>query len=207
MIDLLFKNMGVNPSLIFDLLFLAILGETFFIIMALSSMKGILIKFLRGKYRKENIAFLDTGGMEIEVVNYPRGATEIEHKLGTWGIPPDQEQLLPNGIRFILASVHTKDGLAFSIKKLGWNEEDKRRFLSPKMMANVVVTRSQQIANKFTKDWNKPMVYGTAIALVFIVSIGLYLITTKAFEYNACKLAIQAVRTAATTTTTLPPLD
>ena len=78
--------------------------------------------------------------------------------------------------------------------------------LSPKAQASVIDYRAKQLSDKFATDLNKPVYIISAVAILFIVVLGGYLIFTKSMEYSMAKEFCGSMAQAFTTTTTLPKL-
>lgn len=104
----LLDSFGLNSSLAVDLGGVAFILCAIFAVMVLTMFKGIAVPILRTKFKKENIAVVDLGGIETPLINYPRGAVELvwEHKDNkySWNIPTGIERTLPNGSKYILAN-------------------------------------------------------------------------------------------------------
>jgi hypothetical protein len=210
MILRIIEAIGLNPELIADLMLVALIAQTLLIMAISSTLKGMIIPLLKAKYQKKNLAVVDIGGIETPLITYDRGSEELQysHKENnfSWPIPDGIEKMLPNGIRYILASRHS--GSTFNINLMGEDINNIKRLLSPKNQANIIDDRSKQISDRLTKDINKPMILATGIGIIFLIAIFGYLVFIKAVEYDLCAQAAQtAYTTAETTLTTLPPLD
>ena len=207
MITEVLTKLGINYVLFTDCLFVLFVILGVFLVMVLSSFKGIAIPILKARYTKQDLVLADLGSLEIQLLNYPRGSESIDvnfkDEKRNWTIPPEIQRMLPNGVKFICIS--RSCGSAFNINVLGKELNGIRAMLSPKSQANVIDDRAKMLSDKFATDLNKPVYIISAVAVLFIVILGGYLIFTKAMEYNMakefCSGASQFI-----TTTTLPKL-
>jgi len=206
-LDVLTK-LGINNSLFVDVYVVLSILIGVFLVMVLSAFKGVAVPILKAKYTKNDLCFADLGSLEIQLINYPRGAEsiDIEHKgeKRNWPIPPEIQRILPNGVKFICIS--RSCGSAFNINVLGKELNTIRAMLSPKAQASVIDYRAKQLSDKFATDLNKPVYIISAVAILFIVVLGGYLIFTKSMEYSMAKEFCGSMAQAFTTTTTLPKL-
>jgi len=200
---------GLNTELIGDIMFITIIAQTLALIAIAGTLKGILIPLLKAKYQKKNLAIIDLGGIETPLINYERGSQELEytHKEQKFTVPiPDGiERMLPNGIKYILISRHI--GTAFNIHLMGQQIDSIKKLLNPKNIANTIDDRSKQIADRLTKDVNKPMILATGVAIIFVIVLFGYLIFIKAIEYDIARQLIADAGLTAQTLHELPPLD
>lgn len=155
----------------------------------------------------------------------------------SWTIPSDIERTFQNNTKYILANIRgpafnqyakteaeaaqailatvkpdkdgkISEGEAFNMSVASEQLRKIGKMLSPKGQANTIDDRAKQIADKQLANVNKAFIYGAAIAIVFIVMLGGYLVLTKAMEYKVCEAGISQIQNLQPliTTTTLKPL-
>lgn len=204
--------MGLNASLIVDVLTVTCIIQFVGFIMFQSLFKGITGPILNAKLKKETgVAIIDLGGIETPMINYKTGDSSVRFSHNDnnyeWPIPDGVEKMLSNKIRYLTAS--RGYGSCTNIHLIGQELNNQKALLSPKATANVIDDRSKEISDKLLSDVNKPMIYAAGVGLVFIVVLFGYLIFIKAMEYDLARQFMQEAQNYATTTTTLklPPLD
>jgi hypothetical protein len=205
-------QLGINVSLVLDGLFIALVVVCVAFLMVVTSLKGLVGPLFRCKYKRHTMAIIDVGSIESQIMTYPPGSSNLNFKIKTsmgddeysWPIPPEEERLLPNGMRYILGS--TVFGSLFRISKRAEDLEATKAFFGPKAQARIIEDRAKKLTDKLTKDINKPVIWAVAGLIVIFGLVFAYLIIIKAAEYNLATTMLQSVKEIAPVTTTLPPL-
>ena len=72
MILQIFEIMGLNPYLVFDFIFMGFIFILVGMVFILNMFKGMIWPMFKSTIGKKNIAFVDVGGIETEIINYSR---------------------------------------------------------------------------------------------------------------------------------------